>query len=45
MYTDNEEASRLYQRFGFEIEGTLRDDAYGQGCDPDAYSMARLRSR
>lgn len=45
VYTDNEEAIHLYQRFGFEIEGTLRDYAYGQGRYQDAYYMARVRPR
>ncbi len=43
VYTTNQEAIRLYQRFGFEIEGTLREYAYGEGCYLDAYCMARLR--
>jgi len=44
VYTHNQEAIHLYQRFGFEIEGTLRDYAYGEGRYLDAYTMARLRS-
>jgi len=43
VYTDNEAAINLYQKFGFEIEGTLRDYAYGDGRYLDAFEMARLR--
>jgi putative acetyltransferase len=43
VYTDNEAAVRLYQKFGFSIEGTLRRFAYRDGQYVDAYCMARLR--
>lgn len=43
VYTDNEPAVRLYQRFGFEHEGTLRQYAFRDGVYVDAYYMARLR--
>ena len=43
VYTDNEPALRLYKKFGFEIEGTLRRYAYRDGEWVDAYFMARLR--
>lgn len=43
VYTDNEPGVRLYQRFGFVIEGTHRAYAYRDGQWVDAYSMARLR--
>ena len=43
VYTDNEPAIRLYQRFGFVIEGTHRAYAYREGAWADAYTMARLR--
>lgn len=43
VYTDNEAAVRLYERFGFEREGVLRRHAYRDGHYVDSYSMARLR--
>lgn len=43
VYTDNEPAIRLYERFGFEREGTLRQHAYRAGQYVDSYLMARLR--
>jgi L-phenylalanine/L-methionine N-acetyltransferase len=43
VYTDNEPAIRLYKKFGFTIEGTLRNYAFRDGAFADAYSMARLR--
>jgi putative acetyltransferase len=42
VYTDNERALRLYRKFGFEIEGTLRGYAMRDGEYVDAYAMARL---
>lgn len=44
VYTDNEAAIRLYQRFGFAVEGTMRSYAYRAGAFADAYAMARLRN-
>ncbi len=44
VYTDNARAIDLYQRFGFEIEGTFRSYALRDGIYVDAYSMARLRN-
>jgi putative acetyltransferase len=44
VYTDNEPAVRLYERFGFEREGLLRQYAYRDGRYVDAYTMARLRT-
>ncbi len=41
--TDNELAIRLYQRHGFEIEGTLREWVLRAGCLVDVFTMARLR--
>ena len=43
VYTDNEPAIRLYERFGFEREGTLRQHAFRDGRYVDSYVMARLR--
>lgn len=42
VYTDNEPAIRLYHRFGFEEEGTLRAFAFRDGRYVDALTMARL---
>ncbi len=42
VYVDNEPAIRLYRKFEFEIEGTLRCFAFRNGEYVDAYSMARL---
>ncbi len=44
VYTDNEPAIRLYERFGFEREGTLRRHAFRDGRYVDAYVMSRLRT-
>ena len=43
VYTDNEPAVRLYKKFGFSVEGTLRRYALRAGRFVDAYMMARLR--
>jgi putative acetyltransferase len=43
VYADNEPAIRLYQKFGFEREGTLRQDAFRDGQYIDSIVMARLR--
>lgn len=45
VFTDNEPAVRLYQKFGFVTEGTLMQFAYRDGQYVDAYTMARLRDR
>ncbi len=45
VYTDNQPAVRLYQKFGFVIEGTLVRYAFRAGEYVDAYTMARLRMR
>ena len=44
VYTDNEPAIKLYQKFGFTIEGTGTKYAYRDGKYVDVYFMARLRS-
>lgn len=41
--TDNLPALALYRRFGFEVEGTLRDYMFRGGAYVDAFTMARLR--
>jgi putative acetyltransferase len=40
---DNEPAIKLYKKFGFEIEGRLRDFSYRNGEYIDAYIMARIK--
>ncbi len=43
VFTDNAPAIALYERFGFEREGTHRAFAYRAGAYIDAYAMARIR--
>jgi putative acetyltransferase len=43
VYTDNEAAIHLYERFGFEHEGRMRQHAFRGGLYVDSYMMARLR--
>jgi L-phenylalanine/L-methionine N-acetyltransferase len=43
VYADNEAAIRLYERFGFEREGVLRQYAFRNGEYVDSIMMARLR--
>ncbi|HZT95742.1 MAG TPA: GNAT family N-acetyltransferase [Chloroflexota bacterium] len=43
VYADNAGAVHLYQKFGFEIEGTARDFAFRRGRYVDAHFMARIR--
>jgi len=45
VYTDNERALKLYQKFGFAIEGTAIDFAFRDGQFVDVYLMARLRDQ
>lgn len=40
--TDNSSAIRLYEKFGFEKEGTLRKNAFRDGAYIDAYTMAKV---
>jgi len=42
VYTDNEPALRLYEKFGFEREGIQRCFAFRAGRYVDAIAMARL---
>lgn len=44
VYTDNAPAIALYRKFGFEVEGTLRKDAFREGEYVDSHVMARLRA-
>ncbi len=43
VYTDNPAGVGLYEKFGFEVEGTRRFQAYGDGRWADSYFMARVR--
>jgi putative acetyltransferase len=40
--TDNPAAIRLYEKFGFVIEGTHKLHAYGDGRMAESHFMARL---
>lgn len=40
--TDNPSAIHLYEKFGFEKEGTLKKDAFRDGAYIDAYTMAKV---
>ena len=44
VYTDNEAGIALYEKSGFEIEGTHHRDTFRNGEYVDTYSMARLRT-
>ena len=43
VYVDNAAGVALYEKFGFEIEGTHRRYAFRNGEYVDAFSMARVR--
>ena len=43
VYTDNAAAIHLYEKYDFEIEGTLRRYAFRDGEYVDSYVMARVR--
>jgi putative acetyltransferase len=44
VFTDNTAGIHLYEKFGFQHEGILRQYAFRNGEYVDAYMMARLRS-
>ena len=44
VYVDNTPAIRLYEKFGFSVEGTARQFAFRAGAYVDAHHMARLHS-
>jgi L-phenylalanine/L-methionine N-acetyltransferase len=44
VWTANASAIALYQRHGFEIEGTMRRYAYGEGGYVDAHIMGRIKA-
>jgi putative acetyltransferase len=43
VFADNDAAIHLYERFGFELEGTLREHAFRDGQYVDSKIMARLK--
>ncbi len=43
VYTDNAAAIRLYEKFGFVLEGTKRKYAFREGEYVDAHVMARVK--
>ncbi len=43
VFTDNASAIHLYEKFGFEKEGTMRQYAFRDGVYADCFLMARLR--
>ena len=45
VFTDNEDAKRLYEGFGFVVEGVHRAYAFRAGRFADVYAMARLHPR
>lgn len=45
VYVDNAAGIALYEKFGFEMEGTHRRYAFRDGGFVDAYSMARLKGQ
>jgi putative acetyltransferase len=42
VYSDNEAAVKIYQKFGFKIEGTHTHFVFRDGAYVNAYSMARI---
>ncbi|MHB9943459.1 GNAT family N-acetyltransferase [Clostridium sporogenes] len=44
VFTDNEKAIKLYEKFGFKIEGTKKYAAIKNGRYADEYIMARYKN-
>ena len=45
VFADNDAAIHLYERFGFELEGTMREHAFRDGQYVASKIMARLKSQ
>lgn len=43
VWTSNERAVRLYESFGFKVEGTMPGYAFGEGEYIDAHFMGRVK--
>jgi len=43
VFTDNAPGIRLYEKFGFETEGTLKQFAYRDGQFVDGYFLGRIK--
>ncbi len=43
VFTDNTPAIALYEKFGFETEGTHRRFAFADGVYKDVYAMAKIK--
>jgi len=43
VFTDNEKAIRLYKKFGFEVEGTMKKAVIQNGRYIDEHIMARVK--
>lgn len=43
VHSNNSRAIQLYQKFGFELEGTKREAVFGEGRFLDEHIMARLQ--
>ena len=44
VFTDNKAAIKLYEKYGFVIEGTEKDSALQAGKFVDVYKMARIKT-
>jgi putative acetyltransferase len=45
VFADNTHAIRLYEQFGFVIEGRLREHALRDGAYVDSFTMGRLKAQ